>query len=481
MKGKVISVLDNVFNALNYKIAIIVATLLTVVPYIHGVIGGYVKFVLAFGIVTVLYLTVKNGFKFLFKDKLSVLLILFCVSYLITCIINRGEFLSSNLSSLAYMAVSFSLFFIFTVNTEKEKLIKEYKILACVIIAFTAVYSILNLFIFAFNISGSYVVNTVVQYYGVKDNRLWGIYNANTNSTLCVISVIFSLGLAFSKPAKKRIVKILCIANIILQFIGLVLTGSRASNYVLYLLSAVFAFVYSVKSKVSFKKIGSGLTGVISAVVCMLVLFAGTKVVNITAPYIPKIASNINIDVSSSFNDENNKDDLSDNSEENAIINNLNRNDISDKEVGILNGRTRFWKAGLKTFADHPLFGISREKIYTVVREYLNDPVWDNHLRVGGVHNIYLTVLISSGIVGFLLLAVFAIFVLIKLIKAIIKMKDTNSEFLAGCLLLLMFFITELVEGRILYQVSFFNMVFWCFLGIAYAQAKSILNKADEK
>ena len=44
--------------------------------------------------------------------------------------------------------------------------------------------------------------------------------------------------------------------------------------------------------------------------------------------------------------------------------------------------------------------------------------------------------------------------------------------------MIILFYITEFVEARILYQVGVFYVIFWIYLGLAYALASSTPNKA---
>ena len=153
-----------------------------------------------------------------------------------------------------------------------------------------------------------------------------------------------------------------------------------------------------------------------------------------------------------------------------------------DGDLTNTTGRDVIWKAGFKTFLDKPVFGWTREGLV--------EPTIDKIIAVtgydsgavagGGLHNLYLTVLCSSGIVGFVCLATVVVIVLIRFFKSLIAKEPINMELLLSFSMCMYFFISELVENRVLYQVTFFNIVFWIYFGyLNYYSLKG--NKKSEK
>ena len=196
---------------------------------------------------------------------------------------------------------------------------------------------------------------------------------------------------------------------------------------------------------------------------------------------------------------------------------------------GILTGRPILWESGFLAFLEAPLFGVGRENLYDRTEPHLVAPGWRADLAAGGVHNGPLTVLISSGIIGFIPVAAFFI---IELRRLILRLKDQHYEaepcegsstegpdadpvdIISGgdCVnsdkrpgadpvdkvsgkdrndphdLSMVFayriglfavvaaiLITELTEARILYQLNFFMAIFWIATG--YALKLSVLDR----
>ena len=152
-----------------------------------------------------------------------------------------------------------------------------------------------------------------------------------------------------------------------------------------------------------------------------------------------------------------------------------------DRNEGFFNGRSDLWQAGLKAFVKAPIFGIGRENIYEKATENLHESRWAVNMRVGGLHNIYVTILVSSGIVGFLLMAIVAIGSAISIIKCLVKASSMSIFMPCAAVITLYFYITEFVEARILYQVTIFNVLFWLILGFAYVYSRLPAMEAAEK
>lgn len=487
---KILKKCDLIFNPFIFKICMLIITLLTAVPFIHMYIGKYVKIFLAYGVLSVIYLTFRKGIRTVFKDKLGVLLIAFSACYGVTILLNYSSNFVDNASALVYMVVFFFLFFIFTSKLDETDVYKEIEILSAVIMAVTFIFAVINFSMFALQTGGSYSANGQLMYYGMQDNRLWGLYNANTNSMLCDISIILSLGFILNKGYKKS-VKALCIINSVFQYICLLLTGSRASLYGLYAIFAVISYLAVIKSDAK-NNINKYIKGTAVAALSVLTLFVSAYAIKYVLSYVPSIVEDVRIvlyagdnDPSSSASSEQASSD-SVSSGETASSGSPNKNkftlnqydlnrleEVENRPGGILTGRMDLWKAGIAAFKKAPLFGIGRENIYAYVKEELPGELWSESLNRGGLHNIYLTILVSSGIVGFLLMAVFAVASFLKTAKLIFINKKLSPWYIIIITMIILFYVTELVEARILYQVGIFYVIFWIYLGLIYALATS--------
>ena len=467
--GKLKSFADNyVFNRLVFKILMVVAVMITAVPYLHTEFGKYVKLLLVYGILIIGYEFVTGKLFKVLKQKVNWLLIGFCVSYGITLIINRDNAFVEGIKSFAYVIVFFVLFFMFTGEHSKEKVVKEMQIISGVIVVCTFALSLASIITYAFSISGHYANNDgIFVYYGLYENRLWGVYNPNTGSTLNCISMLLSIG--FILAIKKRWVIVLNAINIFLQFSCLILTGSRAAYYImLVLLIALTVFI-------TFKKFNSiNFRSICIAVVCVAVIsvaFVGTgNLLKEGYSYVPSIVKTIIYEL------ENAHSDGTVDEEDKPTIDKQDftrLEEVENREGGFFNGRAEMWVACLKSFKESPLFGVGNENLISNSLKYFEDDTWKEHFRTGGSHNIYVCLLTSAGIIGFLLVGIFAAITLIKSGLTFLKKYNKASTWLLISIgMCVMFYVTEFVEARILFQVSTFSVIFWLFNGYMYRLAE---------
>lgn len=440
-----------------FKVILLVAVLITSVPYLHERVGGYVKFVLVYGLIIIVCEILTKRYVSVITDKMSIILILFTISYFVTVVVNRDLNFSSNFKTLIYMAVFFALLYMDVQEKSTKDLEKEIEIVSSVVVVGTFILSLACLVTFVFSISGEYRIESGLTYYGMYDHRLWGVYNANTGSTLNCISIILST-FFLTKPRKKLYRKFI-IGNVVLQYICLLLTGSRAALYMLFALmifATVIMCIRKYKQYRQTKKLRLVLICVVISGLLSGAFFATNYVVKEVVSYVPGVV-NVIADIFVGDDDEPTEVEKYD----------LERlEEVENREGGFFTGRTDLWQASIKAFKKNPLFGITRENLYDSAQKYLENDLWAKNLRVGGAHNIYITILVSSGIVGFVLMGILAIYLMLKAIRVFVHEIDTiNPWMLAAFMLMIMFFVTEFVEARILYQVNVFNVLFWIYCG----------------
>jgi O-antigen ligase len=128
------------------------------------------------------------------------------------------------------------------------------------------------------------------------------------------------------------------------------------------------------------------------------------------------------------------------------------------------------WSTGLKIFADHPLLGVGDSDTHEIYDKYRSP---DDTEVAGHLHNNFVMLLVTLGIVG--LTVVTALFFKI-LITEFRNFRDANTDWLAGSVTLGAFavFIGFLVNG--LFEWNFGShqiMVFtWFTVGLSLAMMK---------
>lgn len=474
-----------ILNPLTFKLITVIAMFITSVPYLHMRVGGYVKILLAYGVLIIVYGLVTKRFFVYFKDKANWLLAAFCASYGVTVLLNRSGSFSANVNQLIYMAVFFILLFMHTPYQPEKETAREIRLFAEVVLWGTFVLSLIGMGMYLFGISGEYMTDNGYMHYGMYENRLWGLYNANTGATLNVISILLSVGLFIVR--RRAFGRVRLVINLVLQVCCLILTGSRASLYALEITLACCALVLGVRFamqkdwKSAAKRIGCG---VLAAALTLAVCFGAVPVLKNGLEYLPGITHNAVRFVKEAAGGDVVKaeEDLE---EEGIPKYDLTRiEEVEDRDVGILNGRSDIWKGCLQAFRESPVFGVGRENIFDRAVKYIEIDRWKTALKVGGPHNIYICVLLSSGIVGFILLAAFAVYTLFVAVRQLFKdLKGASVWAVVFTAMTVMFYIVELVEARILYQVGIFNVLFWICCGYMYtlARQKSLQNEPVKK
>lgn len=466
-----------ILNRMTFKFLLVMAMMLMAVPYIREKIGFITNLMLVYGYVIVGYELLKGKlWSTLRTTKTAIFLGGFALSYFITILVNKTH-LIGELKSLVFMVLLFVLCFLFPNDTRKDDLIKEVKIISAEITWITFIFGLISFFMYVFSISGTYMTNNGMYqaYYGMFETRLWGLYNPNTSATFTVISVFLSF--VFFVVNKKKRIRIPLLFNILMQFCVLLLTGSRAGMYVMAGVAAFFVFfaiVYKIKN-FTYK---TACISISCAALSLLVFFTMSAVLREGLAYVPGLTKCISSSTEAIIDEitESESSDEEKNEEKITKIDKVDLNrpqDPNEPDDTAFANRIDIWQACLTEFLEDPIFGIGHKNVFERSVDNLEDQKWRYHFKYGNTHNIYLCVLVSSGIIGFLLMGSFATITVSRSIKTVVKTyKKINIWFLAAFALCLMLFATEFVESRILFKIGIFGTVFWIYCGYMYKLSK---------
>ena len=134
-------------------------------------------------------------------------------------------------------------------------------------------------------------------------------------------------------------------------------------------------------------------------------------------------------------------------------------------ETSATGSRSAIWREGIKLFLSHPL-GVTNSAIYVEV------PSADSVYEFRNLHNGYLTLLASSGIIGFALILVFGIWFFIKAMFSLYSCRDGSKRLLLSVLIATCGAIlaTDLVNGCFVLWRGLEYMFLWLLLGEICAQ-----------
>lgn len=445
IKGKKI-----ITNPTHIMFFMLIVSYLSLCRFFYEDLSAFRKIVLVWGAFLLCYGAVKKIH--ILKNKYSMVLLFFCVSNGITIILGDKERFVYSVITLVYVCIFLLLFFNIprwnNLNSEQTKKITQNICKFNVIVPM--VFGIIALLMYSFNIKGAYKSGGEIIYYGISDNRLWGMYNANTATTISLISIACSLVLM--KISKYR--KIL-VTNIVIQVIYIILTQGRAGWLLFICFCALsFGFLYVVpmmKNETTRRKKLQSIVVSMIILICLVFTPPIAKKILIKIPqavtYVmektfPQISKSIGVD-------------------KEVSLERIDEEALEEQDVS--NGRIEIWKAGIQIAEKSPIFGIGSENVITQAKGYLNEERYSN-LKKGGFHNSYITILVSSGIVGLGLFCVFLCMVIYNGFRyLLVKEKDQYSILI---ILLFTLMANELLEARWLYNTSYLNIIFWVLAGI---------------
>ncbi len=136
-------------------------------------------------------------------------------------------------------------------------------------------------------------------------------------------------------------------------------------------------------------------------------------------------------------------------------------------------GRFKLWRQAASLFSDFPLFGIGKGNVY-----YYGENKFDNGIAFSDIygealsifatdfHNGYATILVCSGIIGFVLFSIFGLRFAKHITIHVFKDKNLKESILP-CMyaFLCAYLVYAFFEKALLYDVSFTVLFFWLIMG----------------
>ena len=469
-------IVRQIFSETTFKIVMLIILMFMLVPYFQHNYGWIVKLGLVVGAVVCIDNLVKNKLLFI-KDAICDALCLFVISYAISILTNRGYFLGNNIKELIYMVTFVFVFFIALQNESNPRI--DITTISIVIVVLSYILSLASLITFLFGINityqlpengtnGQIILNDY--YIGLAAGRLYGVTNANAGASLCLISIILSVYLLLKfKNANSNLIlkRTFLIISILLQYTCLLLTQARSAEISGLIVLFFGLSIYLTKQHKGENRLVKMLRGIFLSCFFVLLIYVMSFLLLKVSPFLPSFMNgmleNSNMVVTNMNFMSNGPSFLSIDFEEP-----LKQRAVLDSDI--LTGRLDIWKSGFEIFKESPMFGLTREGFVMPVYEkiYSSTGIYNSAVITGGLHNIYLTVLVSSGIVGFLLMSFVIISVLYKSFYVLFKEKEINIEMYFALLVSMAFLLMELVESRILYQANVFNVIYWIYFGYLY-------------
>ena len=435
-----------------------------------------------------LFILVHNFFieKLAFKVKYNYLLWSFLTLMVITSVVHMSVWFIPNIAITYYTAVCFFIFYGMYTERSKDQLEEEMSFILKFFVYFGLIFGTLSILVLLFKRE----IHVGGYYLGIFRNRLIGVY---TNSNILAFSMIEAIvacdiindSYMRSKFNLKRIKKWILVLTVLVSFICLFLTDSNASF--------VFIIIYStirVFCNVFFK---SSYAYGVKLVRSLLVTF-GFCILAMSASFglrdsCQKLISTVMIDIYKredafrrKFESRATLGDLIDQkglSKEKDQTENKTEEPITNFHIGrqhyeVSSGRITLFKQGIEVFKHNPWIGIGRANLGLYSKKYLSGGLIHPDL-----HNGYLTILVSCGVIGFLFFGIFSFLVGLDVCKHLFLYvnKEYFSTFCKLFSLLVAYCGYCLFEKAILFDMTFMVGFFWSMLGYTvsymYGQEKS--------
>ncbi|MGM0302316.1 hypothetical protein IGI66_001934 [Enterococcus sp. AZ048] len=439
------------------------------------------------GIIAINELFVKRS---VFKMKYGILLFLVLISFAITSILNRDFGLVRNIYNLGYLAISCLVLFPIGEDYELEmkNLIKLSNLFICVILLAGFISIIQFCFIISYHVPTG--IPGLLARQGFMESRLFGVYTSpNVGAFFGFVSVVCSLFIISNEKERSRKYNVFLITNGIVQLLYYILSSSRGVQITIYAFLLSFFFLMIVSKnfrnrvltflKLSLKKF------IVGAILVLLFFSIGVDFSKSILGYIPLVLNNSKL----TSNDSGNIKKSEENREDGSKI----TIEHSESSAEVSSGRFTIWKAGITVWKHNPIFGYGDINFY-------HDSSTKNALSAlhlteldrkelkrahGNMHNGYLQVLISSGIIGFILIYLFYGLSFFYIFKNFLNRND-NEILIAGLMLsfLVSVFANELVEAHILFNKrDAVSQIFWFVFGLLIIQTSkySKIRKSESK
>ena len=394
----------------------------------------------------------------LIKKRYIYLIITFLLLYVITIFYNRQFNFVGNVKSLIWTSIMLLVIFINEYTADREKVFNDIRKISIALTISICILSLIALIMFCFDVS--YQVNRgdgklIPQ--GFWAARLWGIYvDPNQGATIAMMSILASIILLLRKNKNLKIINIISVMNIIIQYIFIILTGSRGGEiaFIFVLTGLIYLFAdYILRNKLRNKYVRKIFVAIMGGIIAFFIIgtFDDTRVILGKVPSLTmqsqKIISNkLGVDIGK---------------HEGNIT--MVRPDVGEgKEVS--NGRLTLWKDGFRLIKHSPIFGFGDRNIFLKAKELTPG----SSLEKQYVHNGFIHMVLSGGIVAGITMLLLLFFAIIDIVKIVFTSNIYTSKYyiysciglIVGASLITAIFLTELF-----YQNSFISTVFWIYLG----------------
>lgn len=467
-KGKVLASLlsDRMF----YTQCYLFIALLTWIPITGSLFYMPNRIIQIWGCILIAYDLVSQ--RCMFKSIGGKILVAFLFISGISILYNAPGMLSEGAKAFMYNAVW--LLVIYPQAKEwkiNEDFPKHFLRINKIVIWFTLCVAFLSLCTFCVGTSFYVYIGESKLRQGFLEGRLFGFYTSpNIGSLLGVISIVLCLisGIVRGRKAGKRIkFEKYEIVNILVQYLYFALSGSRGTQVTIIAFVASIVFLGILKTP----QLKKGITYTAIGICGILLMYLSIYVISNTLTAIPTYVVNNQID--------------SDEDEPHKVV--KTETILRMEQSDISTGRTAIWEAAFKIIKQSPILGYGDSSVYDgkhlradrVDESQLNKYNISELQRVdGNMHNIYIQILVATGIAGAL---VFLIYIIVTVVNALNKLSTEKNDFERYAVFGLIFALSVslaangMVESHLLFNTQDpVGVIFWVYWGFFMAKSRRL-------
>ncbi|MEF2885844.1 MAG: O-antigen ligase family protein [Ruminococcus sp.] len=393
----------------------------------------------------------------------------FLICSLISILFNISYTLLFSFIMFLHVLICFCIFY--GMHTEPELDFRaELDIIAKVIVVLTTLFDLAGFFCllfgvhFEFEFSELYFVR-----FPIFENRFTGIfYNPNMLGFASVVSVVCCHFL--SKPTMRdvrprRIIGTgFLLTCAIINLFALILCDSNAAFVLMlgYVIVYVVYIFFDTRAGMSPSKVFIRIV-VLMMVICV---FIGSSLIfrTVFKAGFAAVTTKTNALVDVLFDDE-------------KLINEITEGEMPEKpqdqavtfnheNANIDSGRFRLWRESFDLFKISPIIGIANGNIVFYSEEYLNGSLQFSYHN-SDLHNGFLTILVSTGVIGALLFGTFGFRFAKHAAEHLFLRRKTVRDEIYPCLFAFLsaYLAYAFFERALLYDISFLVLWFWLMMG----------------
>lgn len=385
--------------------------------------------------------------------RFSLWLLAFLAVNFITMLINMSMGLVYNIIVLFHVSICFFIFY--GIHTEKGLNSKAelYKICKFIIYT-TSVLGAIGFILMMFGVKFEWMWIKFIIY----ENRFTSVYiNPNILGFISVVSIVCCHIISrhdFLIQAKRgRLSRIWLAVCLSVDLFSLLLCDSNASFMLMisYVIFMLIFYTFSMSARI--KKRQALLKIVAVMLAAMYVVGAAFMIRSMSQRTFSQLISPKAADSQAAIN-------VQEMTGEEAIT-------FTHENSNIDSGRLKLIKESFKLFQMSPVFGISNGNIIEYSQKYQNGTLSLSYHN-SDIHNGYMTILVSTGVIGFCLFAIFGIRFGKSIVVNLFRRQNAGSQDILPCLFsfICSYLVYSLFEKALLYDISFMVMWFWYMIGM---------------